>query len=245
MYEKSKLVSVCMIAKNCADTIPMTLLWAIDNFEEIIVVVSNHNDDRTLDEVSYYANKYPGIRVLVHEFDNFSSQKNRAFDMATKPWILSVDSDEIYEKNIPWDRIVTKMDSIGKTIGSFYLYNLQKDYFHYRVPMELKARLMKREIARMDGKSVDEGIDMSSGKVIQFPYAHIHFGHVRTEKALLLKGKDRIKFKDEDKCDGPGMEIHGERWFIERNKEWNNKIEKCPGEVILSINDIISRVRNA
>ena len=224
---KSKNVSVCIIAKNCADIISTTLRWATDNFEEVNVVVDPNNYDSTLRVVTLWGEN---LNILVREFDDFSTQKNKAFAMATRPWVLSVDSDEIYE-DIPWDKLVEGMDRAKADIGAFKIYNLQKDSDHFLLPLSYKPRLMRKEFASMDGKPVDESIDFSRGKIAYFPYAHIHFGHIRHTDALLEKGKDRIKFIDDDPCDGPGMKKHGTSWFVKRNESWDTRISECPKQV--------------
>lgn len=221
-------VSVCTIAKNCADIVEVMLRWATENFEEINIVVDTENSDNTLELLRSWV---PKINLKEHKFDNFSAQKQRAFDMATTPWVLSVDTDEIYESHIPWDMLVYGLDKSGKDVGAFHLYNIQRDLHHYKPPIEPKVRLIRREVAHMDGKPVDEGIRFTRGNMIVFPYAHIHFGHVRHIDALKLKGKDRVVFKDQDPCDGPGLNAHGEDWFIERNKAWDDIVVSCPKEV--------------
>lgn len=194
----SKNVSVCMIAKNCADIVDTSLRWAVDNFEEINVVVDTHNSDTTKSIIHFMADAWESIKVQYHKFDDFSSQKNRAFDMATTPWVLSVDSDEIYESGIEWDKLVGVLDRIGSEAASFRLYNLQLDLSHYKLPILPKVRLMRRDVAKMDGCLVDEGLDFANKKLTHFPYAHIHFGHVRSVKALKQKGFDRLRYKDTD-----------------------------------------------
>lgn len=233
---KSKLVSVCMIAKNCADIVETSLNWATDNFKEINIVVDPENEDNTVEVIESWYPKFGNIiNVQYHPFDNFSSQKNRAFTMATKPWVLSVDTDEIYEQNIMWDKLVEVLERTKQDVGAFNIYHIQKDFEHFKPPIELKPRLMKKDVAKMDGKPVDEGIQLLKRKITYFPYAHIHFGHIRNEEALKIKGKDRIKFKDQDSCDGKGLNEHGTDWFIERNKKWNEQIERCPKEIVETI----------
>ncbi|MBU1082718.1 MAG: glycosyltransferase [Spirochaetes bacterium] len=232
---KSKLVSVCTIAKNCADILPTYIAWALDNFEEINIIVDPESTDETSNMMKVYELNNPELNILGYVFDNFSLQKSRAINMATRPWVLLVDTDEIYEEGIPWDAIVNGMERHGHNAAAFSLYNLQEDIHHYRPPIEPKLRLMKRNIARMDGKSVDEGLDFSQVKVAMFDFAHIHFGHIRPEDALKLKGKDRVRFKDEDPCDGPGMKQYGDEWFIKRNEEFNQRITWVPRQVSRTI----------
>ena len=131
---KSEKISVCTIAKNCEDIIETFLNWATDNFIEVNIVCDTENDDNTLEILKSWI---PRITLWEHKFDNFSAQKNRAFSMATKDWVLSVDSDEIYEQNIPWDKLVTGMERHNHNVGAFDLYNLQKDLNHYLLPLIL------------------------------------------------------------------------------------------------------------
>lgn len=232
----SKNVSVCMIAKNCADIIDTSLRWAVDNFEEINIVVDTENADGTRNMVMCFADAWDSIHVKFHKFDNFSAQKNRAFEMATRPWVLSVDSDEIYEQDVEWDRLTESLDRSKIEVASFQLYNLQKDLDHYLPPILPKIRLIKRNIAKMDGRLVDEGLDFANRKTIHFPYAHIHFGHVRTEVALKQKGVDRVVYKQTDPCDGPGLTQFGDDWFIKRNESWDQRVTRVPRTVRETIN---------
>lgn len=235
MPEKSEFVSVCIIAKNCADTLPVTLTWALDNFEEINLVVDPNNEDSTRSVVRSFDMSNGEIHVKLQEFDNFSAQKNRAFAMATRPWVLSVDSDELYEIGTPWDKLTKIMERTKNDAASFNLYNLQADVRHFLPPILPKVRLMRSDIAMMDGKLVDEGLNFRDAKIVHFDYAHIHLGHIRPREALKLKGQDRIKFKDQDPCDGPGMIQHGVDWFINRNESWNQRAIRVPQEVDMTM----------
>jgi glycosyltransferase involved in cell wall biosynthesis len=217
-----------MIAKNCADILPVSLAWATANFNEVNLIVDTDNDDDTLIE----AHKFDRTVLVEHNtFKNFSQQKNLAMSLASTPWVLSVDSDEIFEE-LEWDSLVDVMTRGGYDAASFALHNLQRDLYHYLPPVIPKVRLIRRDIAKMDGKPADEGLAFNNKRVMNFPYAMIHFGHVRNEKALKLKGKDRIKFINEDPCDGPGMKKHGEDWFIKRNEEWDKRVEKLPKHLL-------------
>lgn len=233
-------ISVCMIAKNCADIIGTSLRWACDNFDEVNVVVDPNNDDST---ASFIASELfnPKIRVKFCEFDNFSAQKQRALDMATKPWILLLDSDEIFEDGVPWKHICKMLDKNFMQAASFYRFNLQRDVDHFKLPIEYVRRLVKKEHAKMDGKSVDETLECPNEFTTHLAYGIIHFGHIRSNDALMLKGKDRIKFIDSDPCDGPGMKKHGDKWFIERNDLWNENVAVVPENVKRTIRKYYAR----
>jgi glycosyltransferase involved in cell wall biosynthesis len=54
-----------------------------------VVVVDSGSRDRTV-EIA----RSLGARVIVHPFDNYAAQKNRAVDAATCDWVLNLDADE-------------------------------------------------------------------------------------------------------------------------------------------------------
>jgi glycosyltransferase involved in cell wall biosynthesis len=64
------------------------LLATLDWVDEI-VVVDGGSHDATVDIA-----RRAGCRVMEHPFDNYADQRNRAIDLATGDWILSIDADE-------------------------------------------------------------------------------------------------------------------------------------------------------
>jgi glycosyltransferase involved in cell wall biosynthesis len=80
-------VSVTIITKNEAARLPAALAsvaWADE-----IVVVDAGSTDATADIA-----RTAGARVHVEGWPGFPQQKNRAADLATHDWILSIDADE-------------------------------------------------------------------------------------------------------------------------------------------------------
>ena len=82
-------LSVILICKNEAHRLVATL-EAVRFADEIIVVESGSTDDTVA-----IARSIADIVVVTDDWPGFGPQKNRALDLATKDWILSVDSDEI------------------------------------------------------------------------------------------------------------------------------------------------------
>jgi glycosyltransferase involved in cell wall biosynthesis len=64
------------------------LITALDWVDEIVVV-----DGGSCDATVAIARR-AGCRVMEHPFDNYADQRNRAIDLATCDWILSIDADE-------------------------------------------------------------------------------------------------------------------------------------------------------
>jgi glycosyltransferase involved in cell wall biosynthesis len=81
------LISVIIITKNEAYNIEACLqsvTWA----DEIIVVDSGSTDE-TVELCRHYTNK-----ILVTDWPGYGIQKQRALEMATGEWVLSIDADE-------------------------------------------------------------------------------------------------------------------------------------------------------
>jgi len=217
-------VSLAVIVKNSADVLDVFFRWATDNFREINVVVDTDNDDLTLDKCLHWDSKYESIHLKQHKFDDFSSQNNRAIDMSSLDYCLHIDADEILE-SMPDDMLEMHMIKSKSDVGSFNRLNLQCDYAHYNVDTRPDTQLRLIRMAsnlRMNGKLVDESIELKCDTIVShIPIDIIHFGHVRTNAALLLKGRDRLVFASDDSCDGQSLMLYGEDWFIERNKKWN------------------------
>jgi hypothetical protein len=209
--------------KNCSDVQFTFYNWAVDNFDEINIVVDPNNGDDTYHNVMGLMESNDKVRVLVHEFDDFSSQKQRAYDMCTKPYALLMDSDEILV-DIPDDAIAKFMDRAGADVGAFSRINFQIDDEHMKYgDNDYQYRLVKRgSDVKMNGAPVDERLRIGmNNKPILLPWEILHYGHIRPVRHLLLKGEDRLRFAKDDACDGPMLEKHGESWFVDRNVEWD------------------------
>ena len=80
-------LSVIVITKNEAESIK-TCLESVRWADEIIVVDSGSTDD-TVAICREYTDK-----VFITDWPGFGAQKNRALDLATGQWVLSLDADE-------------------------------------------------------------------------------------------------------------------------------------------------------
>lgn len=222
-------VGVSMIAGNTADTLDVFFTWAVDNFDEVNVVVQPENYDNTIGLCVFYADQYPGIiNLKVHPFDNFSAQFQRAIDMCTKEWVFQLGADEILA-DFPYERIPTMMDRMKKDVGVLPRFNLQRDYKHFNKDgyPDYQQRLIRMGTGiGMDGSVVDEHLNAAPSQMgILEALPMIHFGHIRPPAALQQKGVDRIKFAEDDACDGPKLKEFGENWFIKRNEEWDRQAQ--------------------
>jgi len=217
-------VSLCTIVKNSSDVINNFYDWAVDNFEEINIVVDSENDDETLPYVMSLGAINPRVHVLVNKFDNFSSQWDRSIEMSTKDFCIYMNCDEIIEE-LPPNGIEKYMNRTKAHVGVLNRFNLQRDQEHYNgiAFPDRQFRVIRMSTGiKMDGKVVDESLGIDRFTPVELlPWALIHWGHIRNPNALLLKGRDRKKFAEYDDADGRGLMAHGENWFLHRNIEWN------------------------
>ncbi len=84
-------VSLCMITRDEARNLPMSLGAAKGQVDEIVVLDSG-SKDATLEVARRYAD-----RVEVRPFTDFADQKNAAVALARHDWVLVLDADEVLE----------------------------------------------------------------------------------------------------------------------------------------------------
>src|SRR5690606_537066 len=60
------------------------------DFVDELIVVDSYSTDKTLEILS----KYPHVKVVQNQFENYTKQRNFTLTFATNPWILFLDADE-------------------------------------------------------------------------------------------------------------------------------------------------------
>lgn len=87
---KRPRISVCMILKDCEDTIRRALDSVKSIAWEIVVVM----DSRSSDDTERIVREEYGARVFTREWSGFSDQRNAGMAEARGDWILFLDGDE-------------------------------------------------------------------------------------------------------------------------------------------------------
>ena len=87
-------ISVTILAKNSSETIEETLISTI-GFAEVLVV-----DTGSTDATIEICSRYPHVKIFSHPFEGFGPTHNIASALATHPWILSLDSDEVLTREL-------------------------------------------------------------------------------------------------------------------------------------------------
>ena len=82
-------LSVILITRNEESNLD-DCLASLDGIAQQIVVVDSNSTDGTLE----IANRYGALMAYPSDWPGFGPQKNRALDLATCDWVLSLDADE-------------------------------------------------------------------------------------------------------------------------------------------------------
>jgi len=138
--------------------------------DEILVV-----DSGSIDRTREIAQRY-GARVLVHEWEGYSKQKNFAASQAENDWILSVDADEqvsaeLAAEIVAWKNHSSELAAMRMPRQAFYLGRWIRHSGWYPDP---KIRLYDRRRASWKGDFVHEAM-MVSGEMGSFTSNLLHY----------------------------------------------------------------------
>ncbi|MDX1442562.1 MAG: glycosyltransferase [Gammaproteobacteria bacterium] len=157
---REQSLSVIIIAKNEADRIGDTLA-AVKGWADEIIVLDSGSTDGTV----AIARKYADI-VKETDWPGFGRQKQRALELATKDWVLSLDADEVPTKALKNEidhELRERPDFEGYRIARpMIIFGRQVDYGgSWQAPL----RLFRRELGRYTDVPVHERVELSSGRI--------------------------------------------------------------------------------
>ena len=136
---------------------------AIDSlsFVDELIIIDSFSTDKTV-EIA----KAKGVRLVQREFDDFSSQKNYAIDLASHSWIFILDADEripsLLKKEI-------KTEINKKNASSAYWIKRSNIFMNKHIKYsgwqhDKVIRLFKKETSKYNGKLAHEEI-LTNGEV--------------------------------------------------------------------------------
>jgi len=125
------------------------------SFADEIIVIDSFSTDSTVELVERHQ-----LRIIQRKFDNFSSQKNYAIDLAKHEWIYILDADERVSPRLKKE-ILTAVKHPMNYVG-FYIY---RNFYYKQTRIRFGGwqtdkviRLFKKDACSYDGKLVHEKI---------------------------------------------------------------------------------------
>jgi len=186
-------ISVVMIAKNAEETIVESLESLID-FYEVILYLNN-----SVDATKEMASSYKNVMIIEGEFIGFGKTKNKAAEFSTNNWILSLDSDEVLNKELIKE--IDKHDYHNPK----KLYRLKRDNYFLGGSMVGKdniVRIYNKNFTRFDDALVHEKVLIpSEAEVIDLKqsFKHLNITNINQTLSKMIKYTD-LGAKDKKTC---------------------------------------------
>jgi len=146
-------VSVCLLVKNELHRLPRTLAPLV-NFAELIVLDSGSTDGSVA-----YARDH-GCVVHESEWHGFGAMRTKLFELATQPWILWLDADEVVT-----DELLSSLRTLFETEPAADAYEVnrmvhfqQRRIRHGDWFPDWNTRLFRSTCWEMDERPVHEAI---------------------------------------------------------------------------------------
>ena len=165
-------LSVIIITRNEQSNLDACLSSVCEVADEIVIVDSFSTDD-TLS----IAKSYRAVISSPPDWLGFGTQKNRALDLATKDWVLSIDADERLTKELQNEIKAVLSNPLGDCYAiprrSYYCGHLI-NYSGWNP--DFVTRLFKRGTARFSDHLVHEKLVITGSKqYLKQPMLHFSF----------------------------------------------------------------------
>lgn len=179
-----RTLSVIVITKNEQDRIGRCL-ESIKSIADEIVVFDSGSSDKTVE----IAKEYTSI-VHITDWQGYGIQKQRALEMATSDWVLSIDADE--EVDAVLAKEIVKLLQQETINHNAYKLSLKNIIFGKKTRFGRTAksctRLFKRNGAAFDKAIVHEKV-VFSGKVGVIKKGYLNHYSIRDFEHLLYKNR--------------------------------------------------------
>jgi glycosyltransferase involved in cell wall biosynthesis len=169
-------VSVTMITKNASRTI-VESLNALRYFDEVILL-DNGSTDNTIELAGTFSN----VMVFKSPFIGFGPLKNLAASYAGNDWILSVDSDEVFSREL--------VDEIrALSLEQSKVYAIVRDNYY------------RGKWIRCCGWENDRVDRLYNRKVVSFSDAQVHESLILSDTIERVTLRHRFKHYSYDNCE--------------------------------------------
>lgn len=193
------MFSICILTKNCKETIQQTL-DSTRFFHEVILL-----DNGSTDGTCELAASYPNVKIFKHPFIGFGALRNHAADLASSDWILALDSDEILSPPL-----IQELKTLSLNPQLAYVFPRHNFYRGKRIKgcgwdPEYVARLYHKKQTRFSDAQVHESLVATQLQTLEAPLLHTPYRsttdflqkmqHYSTLFAQQNRGKKKSSFK--------------------------------------------------
>jgi glycosyltransferase involved in cell wall biosynthesis len=175
-------ISAFIITRNEADNLPECLQTL--KFCQEIVVLDQQSDDDTAQLAKAF-----GARIITtKDWPGFGIQKQRALNLTTGEWVLSIDADE----RIPPELAAEIQQAIRSNTAEGYYIKRRSQFLgkwmrHGGWYPDRVLRLARRANARFDLTPIHEKM-LIDGRIVELRYSMLHYSY-RSIDDLLAKQK--------------------------------------------------------
>jgi glycosyltransferase involved in cell wall biosynthesis len=173
-------LSVILITRNEESNLD-DCLASLEGIAQQIVVVDSNSTDRTLE----IAHNYGALMAYPTDWPGFGPQKNRALDLATGDWVLSLDADERLTPALR-SEILTAMNH-SANVDCFAIPRLSwycgRFIRHSGWSPDYVERLFKRGTARFSDDLVHERL-IPNGTVAKLENPMLHYSFMNYTQVL-------------------------------------------------------------
>lgn len=176
-----KNISVTILTKDSSKYLD-ECLSALSNFNEIIIL-----DNGSTDNTIALANKYDNVKIYKSEFIGFGALKNLAVSFCSNDWILSIDSDEIFSKEL-----ISEINSVK--LDDNTIYSLKRDNFYNGKLIkacgwdnDYVLRLFNKKNTTFNNRRVHESLEIKHNMKVE--KLNATFNHYTYDSAFELVSK--------------------------------------------------------
>ncbi len=187
-------ISVTILTKNSSEYI-YECLNELKKFDEVIIL-----DNGSSDDTMSIAGKFDNVKIHECDFIGFGPLKNLAISHTKNDWVLSVDSDEIFNENL-----VNEILEINLVDSDIYKI-LRDNYYDKKLIKccgwgnDYVVRLFNKNSTKFTNKQVHESLIIKENlNVKNLTNSFKHYSFATTEQLLLKLNKYSTLYAKEHK----------------------------------------------
>ena len=172
------------MAKNAEETISKSL-DSLYGFDEVLLYLNDSTDN-----TKSIAQCYTNVKVVEGEFIGFGNTKNEAVKHSKNNWVLSLDSDEILNKEL-----ITEIDNIDLKDTSI-VYQLKRDnYFlgYQTQSSDLIVRMFNKHYTKFNDNAVHEKVMIPENTqvlTLSNHFMHLNITNINQTLTKIIKYTD-------------------------------------------------------